>query len=163
MINQLRRLLFKKPHSDPILSSTIDEKTFISSLINIKSWDLLSKIINEKPELAKVFISVHQHGKHVERLPIHEVCRKNPPLYLIQKLESAYPSSLIFEDESNGCVPLHFACRHGASTEVISFLLKISPHSINIEDKYGCAPIIVARRSSCKHRDEIIDLFNCSA
>jgi len=136
-----------------------DDITVLSSLIKLKCWDLLTTLIREKPFLAKEFLSIHEHGKYISRLPIHEVCRNKPPLSLVEELVSAYPESLRLQDKCNGSLPIHFGCRCGASTEVIFYLLKHYPNSANMEDRYGCTPMAMNRRSSCKHKEEIAQLF----
>ena len=71
----------------------------------------------------------------------------------------AYPISLIINDEHDSCLQLHYACGHRASVEVISYLLKQMISLINFQDKYGCTPATIVRRSLCKYRDQIVCLF----
>merc|ERR1712039_1077245 len=82
-----------------------------------------------------------------------------PSLSLVEELVSAYPESLRLHDKSNGSLPIHFGCRCGASTEVVSYLLKSYPNSATMEDRYGCTPMIMNRRSSCKNKEEVAQLF----
>lgn len=160
MLSQNKRQAGRS-QSDPMISNR--DTIVISSLITMRSWEVLTKIIMEKPVFAKVSIPVYQRGKHFLRLPIHEVCSNKPPLSLMKKLVSAYPTSLIINDKNDGCLPIHYACRHAASVEVISYLMKQMPSSINFQDKYGCTPAVIAGRSSCKHRDQIVRLFQSAA
>merc|ERR1712157_493070 len=102
---------------------------------------------------------IDENGKTIMRLPIHEACRHRPPLNLIQDLTRAYPVSLSLKDSSNGSLPSHFACRCGASEEVIRYLIEKYPESAYVEDKYGCPPSAMARRSSSKNKIAIISVF----
>lgn len=132
----------------------------ISCLIKTKQWSMLSDLIEIYPDFAKIHIDIVENGKYIQRLPIHEICRHRPPLNLLEVLVMAHPSSLSLKDVNNGSLALHFACRCGASEEVIRFLIKKYPNSVYAEDKYGCVPSTTARRSSYGHKESIIGIFD---
>jgi len=138
----------------------IDSKCMVRTLILMQQWEFLSKVIYDKPDFAANYVEIIDRGHPIYRLPLHEVCRRKPTLELITSLVSAYPMSLLMKDSHDGCTPLHYACRHGASEEVIKYLLKNYPDSAIIEDKYGCSPLVLTRRSSYKHKDDVIKLFD---
>merc|ERR1711862_31347 len=127
--------------------------------MGMKQWDLLTELIRNKADCAKIFVDIIENGKRMQRLPIHEVCRHRPPMSLIKMLNSAYPDSLKVKDFNNGCLPIHFASRHGASKEVITYMLHEYSESIIIEDKYGSLPVTMARRGSYKHKEDIVRIF----
>merc|ERR1712039_104600 len=117
-------------------SSEEQEKYIISSLITVKQWDLLTEHMRNKPDCSKMFMNIIDHGKKIQRLPIHEVCRHKPPISLVKILASAYPDSLKVKDFKSGFLPIHLACRHDASEEVVRYLLNQYPESINVKNKY---------------------------
>merc|ERR1711862_696113 len=119
----------------------------------------MGDVMKNKPDSAKLFTDIFDHGKNVQRLPIHEVCRHKPPISLIQILTSAYPHSLKVKDFNDGCLPIHFACRYGASEEVVRHMLHEYPESMNVQDKYGCLPVTMARRGCYKHKEDIVRIF----
>ena len=147
-------------HEHRSVSLSIYKKRIITTLITIKQWDVLAQVIMEKPDCAAKCVQVIEHGHRISRLPIHEVCRHKPPLELIRILVSAHPISLLMKDDHNGSTALHFACRFGASEEVIEYLLRKYPDAANVEDKYECVPVTLARRGSYKHKYVIVKLFD---
>merc|ERR1712157_11927 len=138
----------------------MDKKLMVRTLVTLKQWEFLTKIISDKPDCASIYVEIDDRGHVIPRLPLHEVCRHKPSLKLIKSLVSAYPKALSIKDSHNGSTPLHFACRYGASERVFNYLLKKYPDSAIIEDKYGCSPAVLAKRSSYKHRDDVIKLFD---
>lgn len=45
------------------------------------------------------------------------------------------------QQDSNGCLPLHLACKTGAQLEDVKNLLMIYPWATHVQDKYGLLPI----------------------
>ena len=138
----------------------IDKRRIVTTLIIMKQWAFLDQVIRDKPDCAVRCIEVIERGQQLARLPIHEICKHKPPLHLVRILVSAYPTSLLIKDAQNGSTALHFACRFGASKEVIEYLLMKYPDAANVEDKHGYTPLLLARRGSYKHKDVIIKLFD---
>ena len=147
-------------HRQRSASTGIDNRQMITTLITMKQWVFLAEFMREKPDYTTRYIDVVERGQKMKRLPIHQICRHKPPLDLIKIVVSAYPISLAMKDPHNGSTALHFACRFGASEEVIQYLLRKYPDAANIENKYGCTPVMLARRGSYKHKDAIIRLFD---
>lgn len=62
--------------------------------------------------------------------PLHLICKlaSNPPTDILEEIVKACPEASEWEDD-HGWLPLHHACIHGASTEVLKLLTKVYPKS----------------------------------
>ncbi len=45
------------------------------------------------------------------------------------------------QKDSNGCLPIHLACKTGAPDEVVKNFLMIYPWAVHVQDEYGLLPI----------------------
>ena len=67
------------------------------------------------------------HGA-IQIIPLHVICYKKPPIYIVSKMIEICPSSVKVRDR-DGNLPLHYACEGGAEYDVIKFLLDMHPSS----------------------------------
>jgi len=128
-------------------------------LILTKHWQLIPRIIEDFPEEASRPIVVNDMGRECVRLPLHEVCRSKPPFDVVDALIKTYPEALRSQETVHHFTPLHFACRYGASSEVIQRLTEASPASVSLKDKFGNTPMMLTRRSSQPNRGSILELL----
>ena len=58
--------------------------------------------------------------------PLHSICKlaSNPPTDILEEIVKACPEAAEWEDD-HGWLPIHHACIHGASTEVLKLLTKV--------------------------------------
>lgn len=85
--------------------------------------------------------------------PLHWICKlsKNPPTDLLQEIVGAAPEVAAWED-AHGWLPLHHACRHGASTEVLKLLVGMLPSSVVALDAHHRTPLhLYATRGISDH------------
>lgn len=75
----------------------------------------------------------------MRRLPIHEVCIRQPPTQLVSLLIEKYPEGAR-EQDSQGRTALHHACIHGASVDVIHVLLHQNREGANTKDMWEETP-----------------------
>jgi len=73
------------------------------------------------------------------RLPLHEACRRQPPLFIIQDLLDQYPRAC-HEKTQFGELPLHLALGCGADADVINLLLVYNPWAVAVKDNGGRLP-----------------------
>ena len=67
-------------------------------------------------------------GRHsASILPLHQAVALRPPVEMIQTLVITYPAGIKAKETSFGRLPLHVACRSGASPEAIECLLAYHP------------------------------------
>ena len=59
--------------------------------------------------------------------------------------------------DDQGMLPIHFACRNGASRRVVMTLLNAFPKSINVKDKKGHTPLNLVENSNSQNKDAVID------
>lgn len=67
---------------------------------------------------------------------VHYACSFRPPINIVKALVELHAESVFLLNE-NGWNPLHVACHHGASVDVIQYLLKKNPGAVRQIDVYG--------------------------
>ena len=78
-------------------------------------------------------------------LPIMLAIRdQNCPIEVIELLVESFPESLRLRDNSDGMLPLHWACWARQSDVVISFLCERWREAAHVYDKFGRLPIHIA-------------------
>ncbi len=86
---------------------------------------------------------------------MHEACIRLPTVEFIDILIKAYPQA-VEEPVHNGRLPIHHACRHGASLDVIEKLIVLAPETLDVLDVWGKDPLSVAQGAIGSNRDVII-------
>ena len=105
--------------------------------IENKDWDAALQRVSMAPEEAKTWVSRREHDSEKTRwrlLPLHAVCIFRAPLALMEAIIEAYPEGPQMKDDQ-GMLPIHLACRNGASKGVVLTLLRGFPESLYILDR----------------------------
>lgn len=105
-------------------------------LVEKSNWSALVKHIKKNPQSAFVRMTHGAGGYSLSskgNLLLHEVCRFDPTLELINALISVNNSALKATGE-HGRLPLHFACACGASSEVVQRLIIAFPAATKLRD-----------------------------
>ena len=58
--------------------------------------------------------------------------------------------------DDQGMLPVHLACRNGASKGVVLTLLNAFPESINVKDRKGRVPLTLVQSSSSQNKEAVI-------
>ena len=81
-------------------------------------------------------------GRHnASVLPLHQCCALRPPVEMIQTLVITYPAGIKAVETSFGRLPLHVACRSGASPEAVECLLAYHPEGTQEGDNLKRIPL----------------------
>jgi ankyrin repeat protein len=105
--------------------------------IENKDWDAALQRLDMAPEEAKTWVSRREHDSDKTRwrlLPLHAVCIFRAPLALMEALIEIYPEGPQMKDDQ-GMLPVHLACRNGASKGVVLTLLRAFPESLFVLDR----------------------------
>lgn len=105
--------------------------------IENKDWDAALQRVDIAPEEARTWVSRRDHDTNKTRwrlLPLHAVCIFRAPLALMEALIEAYPEGPQMKDDQ-GMLPVHLACRNGASKGVVLTLLRSFPESLFVLDR----------------------------
>ena len=100
-----------------------------------RNWDALIFYIQSFPSCATVPLTCGPNGLTISRkgnFLLHEVCRIDPPVALIDALIGANKAALQRKGEK-GCLPLHYACAC-ASTDVVKRLVEAYPEATKIRN-----------------------------
>lgn len=93
-------------------------------------------------------------GRHnASVLPLHQCCALRPPVEMIQTLVITYPAGIKAKETSFGRLPLHIACRSGASPEAVECLLAYHPDGSKEGDNLKRIPLHV---SICVNIDVVV-------
>jgi len=113
--------------------------TEIFKLIKTEEWNELVDFLHNNKIAANEWVTEHNPDGSVRwrSLPIHLACEKKPPVDVIYHLLSIYPGA-IGEKNYGGDLPLHIACREGASKEVINFMLVREKNTYNSSNEKDC-------------------------
>mmetsp|Transcript_26964 Transcript_26964/g.58459 ORF Transcript_26964/g.58459 Transcript_26964/m.58459 type:complete len:622 (-) Transcript_26964:146-2011(-) len=102
----------------------------LNQLIMREDWGLAAMQCRMRPHLAGRWLerSGFFMGRHsASVLPLHQAVALHPPVEMIQTLVLTYPAGIKSKETSFGRLPLHVACRSGASPEAIECLLAYHP------------------------------------
>jgi len=72
---------------------------------------------------------------------LYESLQHDPPYEVIKSLLKISPNAVSFQKNATRSTPLHVACYAGASTSIISLLIKSSPGSILQMNRIGWTPL----------------------
>jgi ankyrin repeat protein len=114
-----------------------DGATTLYRNIENKDWDAALHRVSMAPEEAKTWVSRREHDSDKTRwrlLPLHAVCIFRAPLALMEAIIEAYTEGPQMKDDQ-GMLPIHLACRNGASKGVVLTLLRGFPESLYILDR----------------------------
>jgi hypothetical protein len=111
--------------------STRSKAHVVFELIEDEQWNDFIEYIQATPKAARcrhrVPNSVHFN------LPLHEACRRQPPLRVVNLLLDMYDEAVLLPGQY-GFLPLHIACGSGASYEVVTRLLDAYPAATRCRD-----------------------------
>jgi hypothetical protein len=114
--------------------------TELYRFIESKDWDGALLRLETTPIEARTWVSRREHGGGTKTrwrlLPLHAVCIFRAPLALIEALIEVNSSGPQMKD-NQGMLPVHLACRNGASKGVVLTLLTAFPESIRVQDRKG--------------------------
>jgi len=80
------------------------------------------------------------------RLPIHEACRRQPPVQIIQELLNIFPESA-HEKTQFGELPIHLAAGCGAGNDILNLLIAFNPLAVLVRDNGGRTPLEIIKSS----------------
>ena len=106
--------------------------TCVECLVKQQKWKKVTKAL-----------TVNNYGQHkgiykcsgCKKYPkvVHYACRIQPPLSVITAMLVADPGS-VFQHEFKNRYPLHIACEYGASTKVISNLIRKNKEAVKSQE-----------------------------
>jgi ankyrin repeat protein len=76
-------------------------------------------------------------------------------LAVIEALVSTYPDGAQMKDDQD-MLPIHLACRNGASKGVVLTLLYVFPKSLGVKDRKGRTPMDLVEASSSQNREVVM-------
>lgn len=132
---------------------------YVSTLIMMKEWHQLARDVSVCPNMARVVLTVMDRSKPATRLPLHEACRHQAPIEVVEALLCAYPEAVLARDSMYHFLPIHFACRYGECPAVVESLLQKFPTSRFAEDRYGQNPVALAHRSCSAEKERIVEIL----
>ena len=110
-----------------MLMTPTHKKNRLSLALMDQQWTVALKLVEQKPKLAAsrlVLQGFFEGRKDATVFPLHQACAcPGVPVSLIEALMAAYPAALYKTESSYQRLPLHCACRTGASPEVVQALL----------------------------------------
>lgn len=137
--------------------------TRLFALVESKKWKEALDRTNECPDEAwKWVVKKGPNGMVLWRqLPLHTACKFDPPEDLISALLWACPRAAEVED-TDGLLPVHWACWTGASFPVVTMLIQAFPDSIRHTDHQGRTPMDMAKLACpSQNRREVIMALEC--
>jgi ankyrin repeat protein len=131
--------------------------TKLYGYIENKQWDSALRRLHQYPDEAKTWVSRREaNGKTRWRLlPLHAVCIFRAPLSFMEALIQAYEEAPQLPDDQ-GMLPVHLACRNGASKGVVLTLLAAFPHSIRFKDRKGRTLYDLVANSSSTNKESVL-------
>ena len=122
----------------------------LNQLIMREDWGLAAMQCRMRPALAGRWLerSGFFMGRHnASVLPLHQCCALRPPVEMIQTLVLTYPAGIKAKETSFGRLPLHVACRSGASPEAVECLLAYHPEATMEGDNLQRIPLHYALKN----------------
>jgi ankyrin repeat protein len=131
--------------------------TKLYGYIENKQWDAALRRLQQHPDEAKTWVSRREsNGKTRWRLlPLHAVCIFRAPLSFMEALIQTYEEAPQLPDDQ-GMLPVHLACRNGASKGVVLTLLAAFPHSIQYKDRKGRTLHDLVANSSSTNKESVL-------
>ena len=122
----------------------------LNQLIMREDWGLAAMQCRMRPALAGRWLerSGFFMGRHnASVLPLHQCCALRPPVEMIQTLVLTFPAGIKAKETSFGRLPLHVACRSGASPEAVECLLAYHPEATMEGDNLQRIPLHYALKN----------------
>jgi len=129
----------------------------IFTSIEKRRWEDLMEHLNYYPRAAAFPCPKNLRTSTKGNLMLHEACRNNPPLKVVDVLINAYGDAAKAKG-GKGYLPIHYACATGASAEVIERLINIFPASIRTRDTND---LMIPLHFACKWgaQSDVIELL----
>lgn len=103
-----------------------DTPSTLFNLISEEQWEDAAKRVKYYPKEVKQTTRVCPNGiDNTSILPLHHACSLNPTLEITESLLQSYPVAAQKQDSLFKRLPIHVACLHGASSDVIRELLVV--------------------------------------
>jgi hypothetical protein len=128
--------------------------------IQRKDWRGAEAAVDSDPHEASTWVARREpDGKLRWRLlPLHAAIIFKAPLPTIKALLDAHPEATACKDDQ-GMLAIHLAFRNGAGEKIVQLLLETYPQSVNIEDRKGRTPMVLAKQSSHPNKDAYIAIL----
>jgi hypothetical protein len=111
-------------------------------LIKDENWARVYRRVAKSPEELQRMTLINLDGHSSEAYPLHYLCRKKEaPVAVVEAFVNAWPEAARTQDSILESLPLHVACEHDASVEVLAILIHAYPEGLTKPDKYGNLPI----------------------
>ena len=114
-------------------------------MIEEEDWERVEKMCKSHSSCTQA--PVRDREKNMTALPIHFACRKKPNEQAIISLLKANPKGACTKIKETEEYPLHIACRHEASYDVIALLVIHYAKAVNLKNIKGCLPLDYVRQS----------------
>jgi hypothetical protein len=136
------------------------QNTDLLDLVQRKKWEtLMYRVLNEPHAAYVKFTGRSANSTYAGNLLLHEACKKNPPMDIIEALIESNETAVTTKGNS-GYLPVHYACAHGASIQLIQLLLSIHPEAVGaVDDEEGILPLHLACRSGMTKEDVFMCLL----
>jgi len=132
-------------------------------LILEQEWDSVIFHVAQHPKEARRWSKVlFDSHRETTLLPLHQACALAPPTTaVLEALLAAYPEAISQIESYFERTPLHLACVHGASTDILCYLISKYPKAASSTDKMGRTPLHYA---ICDHAplEAILELLRVS-
>lgn len=138
------------------VSVSVSVTTTTSDLVNMvksRQWSEVMDHFSRNPDVAKPAAAAAAEDGAKPLLLLHEVCRYQPPLRVIEEFVRADPKSVSVMSKKNHA-PLHVACRCGAPPDVINFLCQLNPILAGVQDYNGRTPLHLLCQEYTIHYNE---------
>jgi hypothetical protein len=104
----------------------------VYDLIESRQWEGVIEFFRTNPEASKT--SRLSNFLSDGNFPLHEVCRQQPPLDVVNLLLEWNEEAVQMRGQ-HGYLPLHFACASGASYDVVARLIDVHPAATRCRDE----------------------------
>lgn len=131
------------------LCSYIDERDREDSFDSIRQWLNLKK--EDIPRLKTAIL----YQDRCERTSLQRLLSRDPPLDIVQQLIHYAPEVLRIKDNFR-FLPIHFACRNGASLDIVQALVHGYPESVAMPNCGGRLPLHLA----CSNGASSLEVLN---
>ena len=130
----------------------------IFTVIKKRKWDDFMNLIHMYPQAPSAPCPQNIQSTAKGNLMLHEVCRNNPPLQVIDALVNLSPGAVKAKG-GKGYLPLHYACATDASPDIVQTLLDAFPASIRMRDTND---LMIPLHFACKWgaSAEIVEILN---
>eukprot|EP00586_Coscinodiscus_wailesii_P001076 CAMPEP_0172481514 /NCGR_PEP_ID=MMETSP1066-20121228/7441_1 /TAXON_ID=671091 /ORGANISM="Coscinodiscus wailesii, Strain CCMP2513" /LENGTH=251 /DNA_ID=CAMNT_0013243877 /DNA_START=19 /DNA_END=774 /DNA_ORIENTATION=+ len=125
-----------------ILPSFGSNKVF--DLISREEWEHIEHKCESNSRNAKMWSVAYgfYDGEGNSRLlPLHFACSLHPPVKTLESIIRAYPEGVNARESAYDRLPLHIACLHNSSSDVIQLLLRHGVTAAGIVDADGRLPL----------------------